>query len=144
LAASATAYEFRAVAKAWTNCSWNDDACALSPWKVLAYPENIDATAAETSSAPAANTPAVGAAAAEFAEVNVEPIFAISFAAAANASGTATVTTSKTPLRQLAREPRRDPTGGPKPKLLARRPGPEKRKEKKNAKTLWEKPSGKP
>jgi hypothetical protein len=89
LAASATAYEFPAVAKAWTNCSWNDDACALSPWKVLAYPENIDATAAETSSAPAANTPAVGAAAAEFAEANAEPIFAISFAAA-NASGTAT------------------------------------------------------
>ena len=89
-APAAPAYEFPAVAEARTNCSWNDDACALSPWKVLAYPENIDATAAETSSAPAANTPAVGAAAAEFAEANVEPIFAISFAAAANASGTAT------------------------------------------------------
>jgi hypothetical protein len=61
-APAAPAYEFPAVAEARTNCSWNDDACALSPWKVLAYPENIDATGAETSSAPAANTPAVGAA----------------------------------------------------------------------------------
>jgi hypothetical protein len=104
----------------------------------LAYPENIDATAAETSSAPAANTPAVGAAAAEFAEANVEPMFAYRSPPPPMPPGPPLQTTSKTPLRQLAREPRRDPTGGPKPKLLARRPGPEKRKEKKNAKTLWE------
>ncbi|EUA14548.1 hypothetical protein I546_0221 [Mycobacterium kansasii 732] len=45
--------------------------------------------AADTSSAPAASSPVVGAAAAAFAALRVEPMPVISLAAAASASGTA-------------------------------------------------------
>lgn len=55
----------------------------------LGVPGNSDATAADTSSAPAASTPVVGASAAALAALNVEPICAKLFAAAATISGVA-------------------------------------------------------
>jgi hypothetical protein len=53
----------------------------------LACPENSDATAADTSSPAAANTPVVGTAATAFAALTAEPILDRSVAAEAKNSG---------------------------------------------------------
>jgi hypothetical protein len=57
--------------------------------KGLTVPENSDATTADTSSAPAASNPVVGAAAAALASVSADPMLDRSVAAEAKNSGAA-------------------------------------------------------
>ncbi|GFG76740.1 hypothetical protein MPRG_00160 [Mycobacterium paragordonae] len=79
---SAVAYALAPALIACTNCSWKAAACALRAWYPCAWAPNKAATAAEISSAPAANTDVVGNAASTFAWVIDEPKFARSAAAA--------------------------------------------------------------
>src|ERR1700756_5068312 len=73
--------------KVLTNIWWISVACALTAWYIWACAANCAAVSADTSSAAAGTTPVVGAAAAAFWALMVEPIPCRVPAAAAKASG---------------------------------------------------------